>query len=144
LADDLEGLPLAIQVARRLLQTEHSYGFSVVTLLEDIRAGAKLIEAQAPADRTEVANDTTPTIAALLNKSTDLLDDETRDYFAYLGAFAPKPATFDTDAMQSVGWSMTQAHHLQAGCLRLARSGRKRPLLDARRASSPRTLVPDR
>ncbi len=82
LVNDLEGLPLAIQVAGRLLQTEHSYGFSVVTLLADIRAGAKLIEAQAPADRTEVANDTTPTIAALLSKSTDRLDDETRDYVA--------------------------------------------------------------
>jgi nucleoside phosphorylase len=102
LVDDLEGLPLAIQVAGRLLQTEHSYGFSVVTLLEDIRAGARLIQEQAPVDRTEVANDTTPTIAALLNKSTALLDDETRNYFAYLGAFAPEPATFDADAMRDV------------------------------------------
>jgi nucleoside phosphorylase len=102
LVNDLEGLPLAIQVAGRLLQAEYSYGFSVVTLLSDIREGAKIIESKAPVDRAEVANDTTPTIAALLNKSTDLLDDDTREYFAYLGAFAPKPATFDADAMQAV------------------------------------------
>lgn len=102
LVDDLEGLPLAIQVAGRLLQTEHSYGFSVVTLLNDIRAGAKLIEAQAPTDRTEIANGTTPTIAALLNKSTDLLSAHDLDCFAYLGVLAPKPVTFDAETMQAV------------------------------------------
>ena len=59
-------------------------------------------EAQAPADRVELANETTPTIAALLQKSTDRLDPQTRDCFAYLGPFAPKPATFDLDAMKAV------------------------------------------
>lgn len=102
LVNDLEGLPLAIQVAGRLLHTEASYGFSVAQLLADIREGAKLIEAQAPADRIEIANETTPTVAALLKKSTDLLDDHTLDCFAYLGAFAPKPATFDAEAMRAV------------------------------------------
>jgi hypothetical protein len=102
LVNDLEGLPLAIQVAGRLLQTEASYGFGVTQLLADIREGAKLIEAQAPADRAEVAQETTPTVAALLKKSTDLLDVQTLDCFAYLGAFAPKPATFDATAMQTV------------------------------------------
>jgi len=102
LVQDLEGLPLAIQVAGRLLHAEYSYGFSVVALLEDIRAGAKIIESQAPADRSEVSRDTTPTVAALLQKSTDLLDDHALECFAYLGAFASKPATFDADAMQSV------------------------------------------
>lgn len=102
LVNDLEGLPLAIQVAGRLLHAEASYGFGVAQLLADIRAGAKLIEAQAPADRAELANETTPTVAALLKKSTDLLDPHTLDCFAYLGAFAPKPATFDAEAMKAV------------------------------------------
>lgn len=102
LVNDLEGLPLAIQVAGRLLHTEASYGFGVDQLLADIRAGAKLIESQAPADRAEIANETTPTVAALLQKSTDLLDAHALDCFAYLGAFAPKPATFDAEAMQAV------------------------------------------
>jgi hypothetical protein len=102
LVNDLEGLPLALQVAGRLLQTEASYGFGVEQLLADIREGAKLIEAQAPADRAEIANETTPTVAALLKRSTDRLDAHTLDCFAYLGAFAPKPATFDADAMQAV------------------------------------------
>jgi len=102
LVKDLEGLPLAIQVAGRLLHTEASYGFGVEQLLVDIREGARLIQAQAPADRAEVARETTPTVAALLKKSTDLLDAHTLDCFAYLGAFAPKPATFDAAAMQAV------------------------------------------
>ncbi|MEI8305696.1 MAG: tetratricopeptide repeat protein [Chloroflexales bacterium] len=102
LVNDLEGLPLAIQVAGRLLYTEASYGFGVTQLLADIREGAKLIEAYAPADRADIANETTPTIAALLKKSTDRLDAHTLDCFAYLGAFAPKPATFDAEAMKAV------------------------------------------
>jgi hypothetical protein len=102
LLKDIEYLPLAIQVAGRLLHAEASRGFGVTQLLAEIREGARLIEAKAPADRTEVAQDTTPTVAALLKKSTDLLDEQTLDCFAYLGAFAPKPATFDTDAMKAI------------------------------------------
>ncbi|MFQ3648163.1 MAG: NB-ARC domain-containing protein [Anaerolinea sp.] len=102
LVNDLEGLPLAIQVAGRLLHTESSYGFGVEQLLADIRKGAALIEAKAPADRADVANETTPTVAALLALSTNRLDAHTLDCFAYLGAFAPKPATFDAEAMKAV------------------------------------------
>jgi hypothetical protein len=102
LVQELEGLPLALQVAGRLLNTEANYGFGVVELIEQLREGAKLLEATAPADRTDLVNETTPTIAALLQKSLDRLDEATRDYYAYLGVFAPKPATFDVEAMQFV------------------------------------------
>ena len=53
-----------------------------------------------------VQQDTTPTIAALLRRSTDLLDEETRRRFAYLGLFVPKPATFDLDAM-AAAWDVS-------------------------------------
>jgi hypothetical protein len=102
LVNDLEGLPLALQVAGRLLHTEVSYGFGVTDLLNIIREGAALIEADAPADRADVANETTPSVAALLALSTNRLDEETLERFAYLGAFAPKPATFDAEAMKAV------------------------------------------
>ncbi|HEU4322076.1 MAG TPA: NB-ARC domain-containing protein [Roseiflexaceae bacterium] len=102
LVQDLEGLPLAIQVAGRLLQTEAEYGFGVTELLKEIREGAALIKAQAPANLAEVANETTPTVAALLKKSTDLLDAHTLDCFAALAPFAPKPATFDAGAMAAM------------------------------------------
>ncbi len=102
LVHELEGLPLALQVAGRLLNTEANYGFGVVELIEELRDGAKLLEATAPADRADLVNETTPTIAALLQKSLDRLDEATRDCYAYLGVFAPKPATFDLEAMKFV------------------------------------------
>mgnify|MGYP000844645016 CR=1 FL=1 len=102
LVHELEGLPLALQVAGRLLNTEANYGFGVVELIEELRDGAKLLEATAPTDRADLVNETTPTIAALLQKSLDRLDEASRDCYAYLGVFAPKPATFDLEAMKFV------------------------------------------
>lgn len=102
LVQELEGLPLAIQVAGRLLHTEASYGFTVATLLDEIRAGARLLQAQAPPDRAEVRTGTIPTVAVLLRRSTDRLDENSRTCLAYLGVFAPKPATFDAAALQAV------------------------------------------
>jgi hypothetical protein len=102
LVRELEGLPLALQVAGHMLNTEANYSFGVTDLLTELREGAKLLEARAPADRIDLAKETIPTVAVLLQKSTDRLDDHARDCFAYLGAFAPKPATFDLAAMKSV------------------------------------------
>lgn len=102
LVQELEGLPLALQVAGRLLNAEANYGFGVAELIEELRDGRKLLEATAPADRADLVTETTPTIAALLQKSLDRLDEATRDCYAYLGVFAPKPATFDIDAMKFV------------------------------------------
>ena len=103
LLHELEYLPLSIHVAAGLLKAEAEHGLDVADLIAEIRKGAALIQATAPFDRTE--NGTTPTLAALLRRSTDLLDDEARDCFAFLGAFAPKPATFDLEAMADV-WEM--------------------------------------
>ncbi len=102
LVKDLEGLPLAIQVAGRLLNEEHGMGWGVTELIAELREGAKLLAATAPADRADIVNQTTPTVAALLKKSTDTLSEETQIHFAFLGAFAPKPATFDLAAMAAV------------------------------------------
>ena len=102
LVRELEGLPLAIQVAGHLLNVEASYGFGVTDLLAELREGSKLLEAIAPADRVDLVYETTPTVAALLKKSTERLDKLTRKCFARLGPFAPKPATFDLAAMKSV------------------------------------------
>jgi NB-ARC domain-containing protein len=96
----LECLPLAIHVAARLLRAESKLHWGVAELLKDIFEGAALIEAEAPPDRLE--GNHIPTVTALLKKSTDVLDEQTRDCFACLGAFAPKPATFDLTAMKAV------------------------------------------
>jgi Mrp family chromosome partitioning ATPase len=105
LVGELEGLPLALQVAGHLLEAEAGLGLGVEQLLDDLRNGAALLEAAAPADRTDVFDQTTPTVAALLRHSTDRLESDERERFALLGVFAPKPATFSLDAMAAV-WEM--------------------------------------
>ncbi len=105
LCQELEGLPLAIQVAGRLLHEESDSGLDVVTLLTELRDGKKILEATAPADRANLENETTPTVALLLRKSTDRLDPQTRKYFADLGPCVPKPATFGIDVLKYV-WNL--------------------------------------
>jgi DNA-binding SARP family transcriptional activator len=105
LVHDLEGLPLAIQVAGRLLQNEARLGWGVGELLIELREGSRLLSAHAPSDMLGVGRDTTPTIAVLLTRSTDSLNVEMRERFALLGLFAPKPATFDLPAM-AVAWNL--------------------------------------
>jgi hypothetical protein len=101
----LEGLPLALQVAGKLLNIEENSGLNVTILIEELRKGAKLLESPAPADRMDLVTQTTPTIAALLKKSIDILDQETKDYYAFLGVAAPKPATFDISMLKFI-WKM--------------------------------------
>lgn len=102
LVSEIEGLPLALQVAGRLLYAESRMGWGVRDLLEELRSGTALLEAAAPADRPEWQSDTSPTVAVLLQKSTDYLDEDTRRYFALLALLAPKPATFDLGVMQAI------------------------------------------
>lgn len=105
LVHDLEGLPLAIQVAGRLLHTEARLGWGVRELLAELRTGASLLKARAPSDMLGAGDDPSRTIAALLKRSTDLLDADSRRHFAFLGLFVPKPATFDLEAM-AVAWDV--------------------------------------
>ena len=105
LVRDLEGLPLAIQVAGRLLQNEARLGWGVGELLAELHEGAKLLTAQAPGDMVGAKRETAPTITALLKRSTDALEAGTRERFAYLGLFAPKPATFDLPAI-AAAWDL--------------------------------------
>jgi NB-ARC domain-containing protein len=100
---DLEYLPLALHVAARLLRKRFKRGLGVTALLEEIRNGAAVIEAAAPSDRA--VEGYLPTVKALLQRSTDMLGERTRNCFAFLGAFAPKPATFDLAAMKAV-WNI--------------------------------------
>lgn len=102
LATELEGLPLALQVAGKMLNTQCRRGGNVKELIDNILLDGDLIKNKAPADRSDLVNQTTPTIAALLEMSINILDIETRERFAFLGAFAPKPATFDTEDVKSI------------------------------------------
>lgn len=99
LVRDLEGLPLAIHVAGRLLHAEARLGWGVSELLAELREGAKLLDAKPPSDLIGNREDVSLTVAALLKRSTNALDSETCLRFALLGLFSPKPATFDLAAM---------------------------------------------
>lgn len=105
LVRDLEGLPLALQVAGRLLHTEAQLGWGIRDLLAELRDGARLLRAQPPSEVAIVGRDTSPTIAALLQRSTAALEAGIRQQFALLGLFVPKPATFDLAAM-AVAWDV--------------------------------------
>jgi hypothetical protein len=102
LVETLEFLPLSICVAGKLLSAEAAYGFSVRQLLKEIREGLKLLESKAPEDIYDYDLQSVPTVRVLLKRSTDRLRPETRDRYAYLGAFAPKPASFDINALKAV------------------------------------------
>lgn len=105
LCRELETLPLALQVAGRLLNEEAAFGMGVTLLLTELRTGTAILKAKAPADRGDLANQTTPTVAVLFAKSTDRLSDEDRRYFALLAPFVPKPATFSLKALKLV-WGL--------------------------------------
>jgi len=128
LVQDLEGLPLALQVAGRLLHAEASLGWGVADLIEELRDGRRLLESKAPADRHEVALQTSPTIAALLQRSVVRLDSALQERFALLGVFAPKPATFALDAVKAI-WGDA---HPQAAVRTLCDRGLLEPLGDGR------------
>jgi hypothetical protein len=105
LVRDLECLPLALQVAGHLANAEWRKGWDVSSLLAELRDGSKILRETAPADRMDFETQTIPTVATLLKQSVNRLSPDARDCFAFLGAFAPKPATLDVQAMGSV-WDM--------------------------------------
>jgi hypothetical protein len=101
LVRDLGCLPLALHVAAGVLRSEENMGWGVADLIEKIRTGTELINRMAPKNRID-KDGTIPSVKALLQRSTDVLDEHTRDYFICLGAFPAKPATFDLFALAAV------------------------------------------
>ena len=101
----LEGLPLAIQVAGRMLYAEEKANLNVAALLEELKESTMIMEQKPPASRIGLANETNLTIAALFEKSTDCLSPKGRECFAFLGGFAPKPASFDIEDMKAA-WQL--------------------------------------
>ncbi len=108
LVNELEGLPLALHVAGRLLATDQELGWDVTDLLAELRDSTRLLTSQAPVDRADLSLGTTPTVAALLARSTDRLPDHLRTSFALLGALREKPASFSADALAAL-WDLPNA-----------------------------------
>lgn len=102
LVQDLEGLPLVLRVAGRLLADEAGLAIDISPLLSELRESNRLSNEVVPDDRFDPQTGLTPTINLLLKRSTDGLDQVSRDRFAKLGSFAPKPATFDQAAISKI------------------------------------------
>ncbi|MDO9300244.1 MAG: TIR domain-containing protein [Anaerolineales bacterium] len=103
----LEGLPLAIQVAGRLLNAEANLGWGVKDLLKELREDSRqIMESDIPADTRSLLSETAPTVAALLRRSTDHLEPLIRDRYAFLGSFASRPATFSLEDMIAI-WQIS-------------------------------------
>lgn len=97
---ELGCIPLALHVAGRLIKAESRMGLDVAPLLQGIREGQMIASEPAPIDMS--ISSTIPTVDALLERSISSLDESTRDCFAFLGAFAPEPATFDLASIAAV------------------------------------------
>lgn len=95
LIESVDGLPLAIHVAGRMLHRETQAGENVGLLLKQIRDDTKLLmEEFVPPDMSDLLSQTTPAVAAVLRRSTNVLSDSDRFYFARLAVVPPAPKTF--------------------------------------------------
>lgn len=102
LARTLEGLPLALRVAGSLIEREESFGLDTAKLIRDLDESYELIKHDAPSERFDEKTGRTPTIELLFQRSVETLDEDGQLAFTYLGAFAPKPATFDLAAIKAI------------------------------------------
>lgn len=98
----LEGMPLALQVAGRLLHVERQMGWGIDELLGELLQGRLLLESEVPTSLVELTKITPTTVAVLLQRSVARLDEETRERFALLGFIAPSPAEFDLAAISAI------------------------------------------
>jgi hypothetical protein len=102
LVNKLGRLPLALVVAGRLLRRENSLRWGVRELLQELKSGELILRSEAPPDLVDLDTLTLPTVAVLLQRSTDRLDPETRERFRELRGFEAKPATFGLDMLRLV------------------------------------------
>jgi hypothetical protein len=96
---DVGHLPLAIVVAGGLLGGASAPAVGVSKLLEQVRKGTALLRADAPLNMRSLLEDTSVSVAALLGKSVDALENDQQLRFCQLGVCAPKPATIDLSFM---------------------------------------------
>ena len=101
----VEGLPLALQVAGGLLAADAAAGLPIDVRLTQLADGVELLKQDVPANLRELAEEASPTMAAVLQRSVDALDPLNRLRFISLGSgLAPKPAVFSLATITDV-WS---------------------------------------
>ena len=94
LAKALEGHPLGLQVAGRLIATHHATGLDVAALMRKLKHLDSLLNER-------VADSETPsqTVEAIFKISTDALSETERLCFAFLSSWEAKPAPLDLEMM---------------------------------------------
>jgi hypothetical protein len=102
LVRELGGLPLALRIAGGLLAAEAAADLDVPGLLGELRESRRLLEEQPPPSDALLLGEVTPTVAALLRRSTDGLRAMYRRRFALLGVLPSRPLSFDMSAAQDV------------------------------------------
>ncbi len=102
LVETLEGLPLALRVAGRLMEEEHFLGFDLAVLISELQTDFSKIGNVPASERFDEATGQTPTISLLFRRSIQTLAPLDQEAFVCLGGFAPKPATFHLRAMEHV------------------------------------------
>lgn len=108
LLQTLNGLPIAIHVAARLLNQESHMTWGIETLMSEIKRGDAIFTAKAPIDRLSTGNIPQSTVAALLEQSIQRLDNDIQQQFLKLSVFASAPATIDLRAMEAI-WGVDDA-----------------------------------
>jgi hypothetical protein len=103
LVEALEGLPLALRVTGSYLREESKVNpVNVSALIHDLQTNfAPYANRPVQSYMTEETG-ITPTIELLFQRSVETLQGDEQEAFIILGAFAPKPATFNADAMQAM------------------------------------------
>lgn len=105
LVRELDRLPLAVRIAGGLLAAEAAADLDVPGLLEELRESRRLLEEQAPPSYALLLGEVTPTVAALLRRSTEGLRALYRKRFALVGVLPSRPISFDIPAAQDM-WEM--------------------------------------
>jgi hypothetical protein len=102
----LAGLPLALVVAGAMIARSLNRGHAVADMIRELRSRTdKLLQEPVPADVQQFLQDVdNPNVVALLQMSTDELDEESRLCFAGTGLVTPsEDATFDLEYL-AAGW----------------------------------------
>lgn len=102
LVETLEGLPLALRVAGRLLEEQFFLDFDPTSLFDELQTNFRAFKDKAPSDRFDEATGQTPTIGMLFRRSLQTLPRAEQEAFACMGHLAPKPASFDLRAIGAI------------------------------------------
>jgi len=101
LVQTLSGLPAAIHVAGKMLNSQQSRGQDIEQLIADLSVNVSpLLDRIIPTRHGYVAEDASSTVFALIDKSYQSLNPETKYFYACLRGFPPSPSLIPIDDLE--------------------------------------------